>query len=83
MTPRDERTRVRHLLEELCTELGFCSAARDPMRFLALVAQGADEFADAVLSAEGLDPKSEKRLASQVQSLVRQHFTAWHTNGAA
>jgi hypothetical protein len=53
------------------------------MRFVALVAQGADEFADAVLTAEGLDPKSEKRLRRQVQSLVGRHFTAWHTNGAA
>jgi hypothetical protein len=75
--PSDE-TRVRWLLEELCTKLGTCRASREPTRFVSLLGQGVDAFTDAVLAAEELDPESSKHLRSQVQLLVGRHFAGWH-----
>ena len=46
---------IERLLEDLCTTHGFSLAVRDAERFIALVHEGPEIFADSVLLAEGLD----------------------------
>jgi len=58
---KPDPTEVAWLLHDLCTQLGYSMAARQPERFIELVSKGPDSFADAVLVAEGLDPALEKR----------------------
>jgi len=68
---------VDWLLRDLCTRLGFSMAVRDAERFIGLVHQGPDSFADAVLLAEGLDPVLEKRLWRDVRDFVATRFERW------
>ena len=75
MKPDSEH--VAWLLEDLCTKLGFNMAVRDVERFIALVPQGSDTFADTVLLAEGLDPRVEKRLRRDVRDFVAARFERW------
>jgi hypothetical protein len=80
-SPKD----IEWLLEDLCTKLGFSMAGRDPDRFIALVHQGPDIFADAVLLAEGLDPNDpalDKRLRRGVHEFVAARFELWTSRGA-
>ena len=49
-------TDVHWLLIDLGSKGGYCDASRHPERFVPLVADGPEKFADAVLLAEGLDP---------------------------
>ena len=73
---------IKWLLEDLCTKLGFSMAVRDADRFIALVHQGPDTFADTVLLAEGLDPTLEKRLRRDVREFVAARFERWASRGA-
>jgi hypothetical protein len=72
---------VDRLLQDLCTNLGFSMAVRDAERFIALVHQGPDIFADTVLLAEGLDPTLEKRLRRDVREFVAARFEHWTSHG--
>ena len=73
---------VEWLLEDLCTTFGFSMAVRDADRFIPLVHQGPDTFADTVLLAEGLDPTSEKRLRRDVREFVAARFERWTSQSA-
>jgi hypothetical protein len=73
---------VEWLLKDLCTKLGFSMAVRDADRFIALVHQGPDTFADTVLLAEGLDPTLEKRLRRDAREFVPARFERWTSQGA-
>ena len=77
MANQDDATRVRWLLHELCTRLGFCDALRDPGTFERLVPAGIDAFTDAVLVAEGLDPCRDRDLRRMVREVVARRFEAW------
>ena len=55
-----DREDVEWLLKDLSSKLGYSMANRQPERFIALAQQGPEEFPDAVLLAEGLDPNLEK-----------------------
>ena len=70
-------TEVAWLLQDLCTQLGYSMAARQPERFIELVSKGPDSFADAVLLAEGLDPALEKRLHRDTRQFVAARFERW------
>ena len=83
MTRSDGPTKVGWLLQDLCVELGHCSAAREPERFEQLVPLGADTFADAVLAAEGINPEYEKQLRNEVRQFVAARFARWDPAGAA
>ncbi|HEX9819746.1 MAG TPA: hypothetical protein VGD07_09060 [Methylomirabilota bacterium] len=72
---------VAWLLQDLCTQLGYSMAARQPERFIELVSKGADSFADAVLLAEGLDPTLEKRLRRDIRQFVAARFERWAAGG--
>ena len=82
MTIQVDSKRVAWLLEELCTELGHCSAARDQARFESLVGRGADAFADAVLAAEGINPEHDKEARRELRSFVGERFARWDAEGA-
>jgi hypothetical protein len=69
--------RLAWLLRDLCTQLGYSMAVRDPARFRRLVALGAEVFADAVLVAEGLDPELDKQLRRSVREFVSERFARW------
>ena len=73
---------VEWLLKDLCTKLGFSMAVRDADRFIKLVHQGPDTFADTVLLAEGLDPTLEKRLRRDAREFVAARFERWTSQGA-
>ena len=70
-------TDVASLLEDLCVRYGFSLAVRDVGRFVAVVAQGPDFFAETVLRAEGLDASLEGRLLREVRDFVAARFDRW------
>jgi hypothetical protein len=73
---------IEWLLEDLCTKLGFSMAVRNADRIIALVHPEPDIFADAVLLAEGLDPRLEKRLPRDVREFVPACCERWTSQGA-
>ncbi len=79
----DLSSEVGWLLTDLCEKLGFSMAIRDPDRFQELVPLGPDQFADAVLDAEGLNPDHEKQVRRHVRELVAARFARWKETGAA
>jgi hypothetical protein len=72
---------VAWLLQDLCTQLGYSMAMRQPERFIQLVHTGPDSFADAVLLAEGLDPAREKRQRRDIRQFVATRFERWAAGG--
>ena len=82
MTFRVDSKRVGWLLQDLCTQLGHCSAAREPSRFEEMVASGPAAFADAILAAEGINPEYEPAMRRDVQSFVAERFARWDAEGA-
>ena len=72
---------VTWLLQDLCTQLGYSMAVRQPERFIELVPKGPESFADAVLVAEGLDPMLEKRLHREIRQVVAARFERWAAGG--
>jgi len=71
-------TDVHWLLNDLCSNGGYCDASRNPERFVSLVADGPEKFADAVLVAEGLDPETmDKRQRRALVSFVTERFELW------
>ena len=77
MKPQTHKERVEWLLNDLCVQMGYSMAARQPEKFESLVAEGAEAFADAVLVAEGLDPQMEKHLRRGVVRFVSERFERW------
>ena len=74
---------VSWLLDDLCSKFGYSLAVREPERFMRLVPNGPDSFADAVLVAEGLDPALETRLRSGVREFVAARFELWASRRGA
>jgi len=62
--------RLSHLLYELCVDLGFCIPPTDAQRIASTKPLTADQFAYAVLTAEGFVAEYEKRWFEQ----IRQRF---------
>ena len=77
MKHQTQKERVEWLLNDLCVQLGYSMAVRQPEKFESLVAEGPESFADAVLVIEGLDPQVEKHLRQAVRSFVAQRFARW------
>ena len=74
---------VAWLLNDLSSQLGYTMAARDEARFARLVQLGPAAFADAVLTAEGLDPELETHQRQAVRAFVAERFARWVAGGAA
>jgi hypothetical protein len=68
-TPKTLESELPWLLDELCTELGFCLRPE----------QRAAAFTDAVFAADGIDP-SPKRLYAQVHEKVKRRLGEWLTD---
>ena len=62
------------LLYDLCVRLGFCLPAKEEVCLVGLAPDDPDDFTDAVMWAEGLDPQLHQRLRQQVRKLVVEHF---------
>jgi len=62
--------RLSHLLYELCVDWGFCIPPADAQRLASTKTLTADQFADAVLTAEGFVAEYEIRRFEQ----IRQRF---------
>jgi hypothetical protein len=62
--------RLSHLLQELCADWGFCIPSADAQRIASTKTLTADQFAHAVLTAEGFVAEYEKRWFEQ----IRQRF---------
>lgn len=63
------------LLDELCVKQGFCLPPETKARLMAEPPGKIDEFTDAVLRAEGLEPDSVLRdLRRGVRATVAEHF---------
>ena len=77
MGSQSEAERVYWLLSDLCSQLGYSMAVREPERFERLVAEGVEAFADAVLEAEGLAPELNKGLRRDVRAFVAKRFEKW------
>lgn len=70
-----ERRRTAFLLEELCVDLGFCLPPDAQARLIDEPPDGIDEFTDAVIQAEGLDPSVIPRpLRSAVRERVARYL---------
>ena len=78
MTATPLRNTVTQLLMELCEKLGYCNAGRHASEFQQLAAQGPDEFTDAVLHAEGMDPTSDRQARRAVYAMVAPHMNSMH-----
>jgi len=63
---------VRWLLYELCTKLGYCLPPEAQQRLMEDPPLDPEAFSDAVLLAEGLDPRIHD--AVDVRDMVREHF---------
>jgi hypothetical protein len=62
---------VARLLDQLCVELGFCLDGESRASLIQDPPVGVDEFTDAVIRAEGLDPLTlERALRKQVRDRV-------------
>jgi len=72
---------VGYLLDELCTRFGYRNALRDIAQFEGIVQEGLDAFANAVVAAEGIDPRSST--AGDVRELVAKHFSLWAARDVA
>ena len=66
---------VEWLLEELCTELGFCLPPASAAHLRQLPPADADEFARAVFRLEDLDPAADRRLYSDVRARAERVYS--------
>ena len=66
---------VHWLLDALCVRLGFCLPPDAVERLKGQPPADAEEFTDAVFSAEGLDPTTaDRQLYRQVKAMVAKAF---------
>ena len=68
---------VDALLYELCTVLGFCPSPDVHQSFMSSPPGDIDEFTDAIIRADGLDPHSDipLQLRRDVRAKVAKHFS--------
>jgi hypothetical protein len=78
-TPKTLESELPWLLDELCTELGFCLRPEQRAALEAAPPRTVAAFTDAVFAAEGIDP-SPKRLYAQVHEKVKRRLGEWLTD---
>jgi len=69
-------TKIKWLLDELCSRLGLCLSADERARIERDPPANVEAFAHAVLTAYGMDPqdKSNRKLGGQVRELIIKHL---------
>jgi hypothetical protein len=73
----DQELRVQLLLDELCAKLGFCLTPAVQRRLRSLPVSDVDSFTDAVMEAEGTDPRHNKQLRRTVRDTIEWHMRRW------
>ena len=69
------RFEIQMLLDELCVAEGFCLPPGAARRLAADAPRDVIDFTDAVLRAEGIDPRlADRRLYRRVRTLVADAF---------
>ena len=76
-TPKTLESELPWLLDELCTELGFCLRPEQRAAIEASPPRSTKAFTDAVFAAEGIDPSDSKSLYAQVLKKVQQRIGEW------
>jgi hypothetical protein len=76
------RTEVERLLDQLCTDLGFCLPPNEYARLQSLLPLSIDAFIDQVFMAEGLEPQVKTELRRQVRERVARRFAETVENNA-
>jgi hypothetical protein len=77
MKHQSKLEQVKWLLTDLCEQGGYCSALRELEGFEVMVDEGAEAFADAVLTTEGLKPEKHKDIRRDVLAVVSERFQQW------
>jgi hypothetical protein len=72
--PSGLESELRWVLDELCSELGFCQIAREIVRPRASPPVDAAALADEVFAAEGKDPLSDQKLWRQVRDKIERRI---------
>ena len=62
------------LLEDLCTQAGFCLPPDAQRRLHEHQPEDLPSFVEAVFAAEGLSPSHDRRLRDRVQSMIADAF---------
>lgn len=70
------RTEVEHLLDRLCTSLGYCLPPDVREQLAAAAPTDIDGFTAAVLEGEGLDPTADREQYRQVRAVVAEGLGA-------
>lgn len=81
-TSKTLKSELPWLLDELCSEFGFCLRPEQRAALQASPPRSVDAFTDAVFAAEGLDPTRPKRLYTQVHEKVQRRLGEWMTDPA-
>ena len=78
MTPQISQRKIKFLLEELCVDLRFCLPPDAQVQLIREPPPDVDEFTDAVIRAERLDPYADipTRLRREVRERVARCFRA-------
>jgi hypothetical protein len=74
---------VQRLLDELCTDLGFCLPPPEQERLRQSPPSSVGAFADAVFAAEGMHPRLDKQLFRQVCERIEQRIGQWRAANAS
>lgn len=74
LTQKSEFEKLRILLDELCTQLGFCLPLEESSKILSYETLDPDEFADLVFNAEGMKPSDHLHLYRQVRNRFIKKF---------
>jgi hypothetical protein len=77
LTMGDQEVRVQVLLNELCVKLGFCLSPGEQRRLRESAPNDVDSFTDAVLEAEGVDPRVNKQIRRTVRDTIEWHMRRW------
>jgi hypothetical protein len=78
-TPKSLESELPWLLDELCTELGFCLRPEQRGAIEASPRRTVNGFTDAVFAAEGIDPSPRRHV--QVREMVQRRLGEWLTDG--
>ena len=76
MNPPMSPRQIGLLLEELCVDLGFCLRPDEKARLIHEPPANVDEFTDAVIRAEKIDPHTDipTHLRREVKQRVTKYF---------
>ena len=73
-------TEIDYLLDDLCTELGFCLSPLMKARLVKFPPKTTEKFANAVIRADGLNPETMERelysdILLQVENIFKKNET--------